>query len=366
MKTLNKTSMGKQYAKYDALFGGSTVVSNYPHVLTDIVTVPADGINPGNHLDATDWQYTVDVSQQLVGVRNDWFDAAHTIPYYTTTGLLGGGPNVLAAWNSSVLYNRALNRLNDKVRNTADWSETIAEASQLKRMANLAASAVDLAKSGKSKVAKAAGAYLSLKLGWQPLMQTIFDTADAIIGSNLRQGLICVRGGATERVNTASRVAAPVGYSTKVWNQTIEGKQGVRFEIWMQGKVGNSLSDFTTLNPVLLGWNLVPYSFVVDWFYDIGGYLENIELALLYDAQMVSGSVTYLDGRYLKEVAIPHWIPGLDAFVSQGEMRRKYVYFKRQRLTSWPLPRKPHFKVDLGSGQLLTAAALLGAILGRK
>lgn len=365
MKTEFKFSESQLHTICEPWTGLPNSTQTVTHSYTTIDTLPYDGKNVGDFRSPTAWEYTVDMVRVFTGLRQETFSGRL---HNSVVGAYGGDPSVLGSWDQAKLYARALNRLNDKARTTSDWSETLAEASQLRRMGNLLGSAADLAKNlRKNPLSGLSGGYLNFKLGWEPLLSSIYDTAEVLLKYNEQHGLVRIRAGATEPLKSSQFVVnTNSGTSAKVVKQTISGKQGIRFEIVMRGDKAPSLSDFTTLNPVLLGWNLVPYSFVVDWFYDVGGYLENLEAAYLLNSQFVSGYATYLDARFLKEELNQAVVPtNPDLKIVYGKAYRKRTYFKRAPLYAWPLPRKPYLKVDLGSGQLLTAAALLGALLGR-
>lgn len=46
-----------------------------------------------------------------------------------------------------------------------------------------------------------------------------------------------------------------------------------------------TMSDFGLVNPLSIAWEIVPFSFVVDWFYPIGPYIASISDLLGYDVQ---------------------------------------------------------------------------------
>lgn len=340
------------------------VTENKTLSTVNIVTTPSTGINLGNFKDATAWEYRVDRWTKFVGSGTEnW---PKNVLHNTKVGVIGGDPNSLGTWDPANLYTRALERLNAKARETTDWSETLAEASQLRRMGNLADSAIDLAKSLRRNPIKGlAGGYLQFKLGWQPLLSGIYDTATMVLNYDRDVGLIRLRGGATQPIDSTNLVTnTNMWTNAKAIKQTVYGKQGVRLEVVISTDKPPSLSDFTTLNPLLLGWNLIPYSFVVDWFYSVGGYLENLETAYLLAPRFKSGFRTDLFAYDLIERIEEHVCPNnTNLKIIQARAHRHYVHFKRTKLTSWPLPNKPHLKVDLGSGKLLTAAALLGTLL---
>ena len=55
----------------------------------------------------------------------------------------------------------------------------------------------------------------------------------------------------------------------------------------------NALSNLTSLNPISFAYENIPYSFVLDWLIDIGGYLRNMETACITGLEFKSGYITY-------------------------------------------------------------------------
>lgn len=325
------------------------------------VVLPLGELNPGNKIDPTNWAYDIKIDRFFTGQM-------HYIssPNNGSTGSIYTGNGTVAeatAWARSRLYNRALERLNEKVHSSADWSEDLAHASQLKSLGNLCKTAEDLAKEGKKSGSKAlASAFLQGKYGWLPLLGNIFDTATAIAQPVVNNG-ITIRAGASERIRVDKYIPNLWIYAPNGVKHFENGKMGCRFQVTMKGLKGPSFSDFTTLNPLYLAWNLLPYSFVVDWFYNVGGYMEAFEKSLKNNANFRSGFYTELYSNRIKEIALnAKWLAN-DTIVDYARGRQKLVYFRRTVLTSYPLPRLPTLEVDLGSSRLLAAAALLRSIL---
>lgn len=129
-------------------------------------------------------------------------------------------------------------------------------------------------------------------------------------------------------------------------------------KVWLRAPTGTTnFARFTSLDPASIAYELVPYSFVLDMFADIGGYLRNAETALLYNRIFRMGYVSYstkVECDYV--LAGPTQFPNRTA---TGGGRVKAVSLSRQRITSYPTPQIPSFSCDLGSGQLMSIAALL-------
>lgn len=128
-----------------------------------------------------------------------------------------------------------------------------------------------------------------------------------------------------------------------------------------------SLSRLTSLNPVSIAWELVPFSFVVDWFYDVGGYLRMAETALVSRLGVFDGYKTTTI-RYSKIQTEVRGGKDPSGYIWTGSKTGSFYRQIKQRsvITSVPYPRPPVFRCDLGSTRMINAAALLSQFLGRK
>lgn len=129
-----------------------------------------------------------------------------------------------------------------------------------------------------------------------------------------------------------------------------------------------SLSRLTSLNPLSIAWELLPFSFVADWFIDVGGYLRSVESAMVANLGTFTG---YLTATSLKRNTQSISYSGaLDPETDirtmgsrTGSVETKT--FDRGVLTNPPYPKRPSFHANLGSGRLLNAAALISQLIKR-
>lgn len=373
MKDLYKWTSGTKYVFYNksnaATAGKTDYSATVDMLLNYINTTPNDGKNQGNLVSPTNWEYSVEVYRKFIGMRQQFYPVGTL--YETTVGVYGGDPLAGPTWERNSLYNDALSKLNSKVRDRADWAEDVAQAKATAKSAKLGALAGDLVEAARnlkrdplSLIGATAASYLQYRYAWSPLINNIFDTASAALNIN-DGGSIRLTSTAMRKMSDSGTCAnAGSGTSSPVVRFNNTGKQGCRFVVDMRGMDENRLADFTTLDPRVLAWNLLPWSFVVDWVYGIGGYLEAQEHALRYNPLFLRGYVTELYANFRTE-EITDAVVSTSFTVKQGRAMRREIRFKRTALASWPLPRRPVLNTDLGSSKLLAAAALLGTILRR-
>jgi hypothetical protein len=150
---------------------------------------------------------------------------------------------------------------------------------------------------------------------------------------------------------------------------------------WTSWKVSNDVaayvwfdlekaSNFTLGNPLEIGWELVPFSFVVDWMIPIGDYLISLDALKAVDHMTVSNTE-----KQVQEHCLYPW--GRTAFNDSGGERairgqnaRPARYKKRTHArtisNTIPLPSLPKFELSGSWRRLLNAVSLLVAVRGCK
>lgn len=118
----------------------------------------------------------------------------------------------------------------------------------------------------------------------------------------------------------------------------------------------SALHQLGLINPLSIAWELVPYSFVVDWFVPVGSVLEALTARF---------GVTFIDGYRGSTVesdvtVVPRYVDDAvfrTASCSQ-RTRTQVSAFTRTKLNSFPLPA-PYFKSPFSTTHLLSALALV-------
>jgi hypothetical protein len=122
-----------------------------------------------------------------------------------------------------------------------------------------------------------------------------------------------------------------------------------------------------SLNPVSIAWELMPFSFVVDWFMNVGDYLRNLESQLIYSRFFATGyksqrfsvltrQEAYRNGQTSSGTTHISWGGHYQATAFDR-------YMKRVVLTDFPSVPPLRWNPNLGSARLLNAAALLSTAL---
>lgn len=280
------------------------------------------------------------------------------------------------AFPNSTVYNKALSRLYEKIRGDIDVSIDLAESHKtksmmmqtVKAMTNLA---VTFRKMKRSNPRDWGNLWLEYTYGWKPLVSTIYGAGSKLMAPTPQgMGFLRVTASAQEQVRRGTTTRS-TGYASLTQYDRVSQVMRARFVVTYQlpSSVLTTLAGFTSLNPVSIAWELTPYSFVVDWFVNFGGYLRDFESALLYrtlflDGYVTEGSLAQADSE----------IKGVDYNPSQSAQTYhrvvvdvnafvRYTEKLRTVLNSSPFPRPPKFDPHLGASRLISGASLLGQML---
>lgn len=212
-------------------------------------------------------------------------------------------------------------------------------------------------------------AWLELQYGWKPLLSDIYGSMETLSRANNPAGnqntVFKKATGRTKRKEELYRktvTSLPNGYSgsdeiTRVGYAEVIVKTGVTYSI-----SSPALADLKTVgitNPLLLAWELLPYSFVVDWFLPIGNYLESLDATA--GLSFYEGYIT----TFTKFEATTNWSSSYSYATGQQHFYRfvvenyKTVKVVRSKLGSFPAAPAPRFKNPLSTSHVASAMALL-------
>lgn len=172
-----------------------------------------------------------------------------------------------------------------------------------------------------------ADGFLEIKFGWLPLMSDIYGSYK-LLQEQLKPAML-LRGQAT----IPDEVFMNNGSPNARYYTTGSAKRWHRCCLWAQVDVTalRTANQAGLLNPLSIGWEVVPHSFIVDWFMPIGKVLE---------AHSARAGLTF--------------VGGYEAVKSEGEAQAtlkpttgytetvprrstaKHFGYRRWKLSSWP------------------------------
>lgn len=210
--------------------------------------------------------------------------------------------------------------------------------------------------------------WLELQYGWKPLLSDI----DASMRQTARffadsRPIWKVRG----KAGNETVVNFPLTYLTTntVGSGTVcttsQTVYGLRYTVADKLKLYLSQTGFT--NPINLLWEILPYSFVIDWFLPIGPYLQNLTAfdgldfvdgyKTQFTRQMVTAAANFAGRRPDTTASDPVL---LDV---SGTYSREYIIVNRTKLTSFPKANNfPSLKNPISPTHAANGLALLNNV----
>lgn len=376
MKSRNVVVSGLRTRRSKTPYGAEIVESQSGYKFRDQVSGVTSSL--GDHKKPLPHSFEVVYASFLSGSLR-YVNTTNAGYYGSYEGCLIGYSNLVDAYFPLELfpsntYNNTLSKCYAELRGTIDLSVELAQLGETARMVKAITKVETYTRNFRSLralVAGVAGIRLAYVYGIKPLVSTVYDCVDKVQRA-LDERLLVIKQRAGSPVYFASEVNL-LSYMNAEYQDPIHlvssKSNGHRCEIKLRYKpLNNMLGTWTSLNPVSIAWELLPYSFVVDWFLDVGNYVRNLETSLLYSNLFVDGYVSRLSfiNYNMRNKNSLYYVgtgTGRNLCTYSASSSAKRIRFSRTVLTSSPTPEMPSFKANLGSARLLNAAALLGVLL---
>jgi len=194
----------------------------------------------------------------------------------------------------------------------------------------------------------AAETWLEYQYAWKPLLFDVYSHAKALAELNIEHQHVIRRAEGSAQSHADMTVTYRPQYQlvTKRSEERKWSKVGVFYQL--QNGAPNAFTQLGIDNPLAVAWELVPFSFVADWFLPIGTYLSNLT---------ASGGYVFHSGfisrRRVCETTLQLQSNGqgstysyfsTDPFVGSGFARKQEVFISRERIYSFPAPSFPGFR----------------------
>lgn len=326
-----------------------------------------------------------------------WYDMYHgafTDKYGNTGGLPGHIPEA---------DNKAIQKLIDAAQAgiTANMAQNFAQYSQLTTMIGGTATAIAKSvralrkgnfagavnvllsasnghryaiKKGSPSIKKSlANNWLAIQYGWKPLLADIDGAFQALGTLSNRQALGSqvvhrVTASASASTETSSRFTI-ANYPALDGGSTLQSVQtrtryGICYRV--SDPTAAYLQQMGFTNPINLLWEILPYSFVVDWFLPIGPFLESLDYSR--GLVFVKGFQTrFTRVQTASAVAFNGRISGSNLDMAEaGDYRREDIILDRVGLDSFPSMTFPTPRMGINnSNSGITRAANAIALMAQ-
>ena len=302
------------------------------------------------------------------------------LPYLSTALGVNYGQVV-----NKILSNLSQNKVNiaqffaerEQTKNlVASTAHRIADSLLALRKGNFAGAARNLLGSkGSRGIGRGIGGipeqWLALQYGWKPLLSDVYGACEelAALTTGVEPEAYSAKGHATTSLEKISYdVPGDGGWVPPMkWSNTSAQIRG--FGV-VNAKVGAQVMSIASrtgiANPIKLEWELLPYSFVVDWFYPVGDFLDQCN---------ATDGFQFLSGYIVQKVTV-NWNgrlarhsftdpSGWVTSASGGDSSASSVTYKRTALSGFPRARWPDFKDPFSSTHVANALSLLATAFGR-
>lgn len=206
--------------------------------------------------------------------------------------------------------------------------------------------------------------WLEIQYGWKPLLSDVYGSAELLAKSLDRPE--------TKTVHISiSKVKCKVetiyyGFSdclvvTRDLRTLSTCKKSITYSITSQGS--RVLAEVGISNPVLLAWELVPFSFVVDWFLPIGNYLSTID---------ATAGCSFVRGTRSTRWSCDNLFTGIGrqnngangnwTYSGYGSGKYESAIVTRSALSSFPSSNVPSLKNPFSLTHVANALALLKSV----
>lgn len=121
--------------------------------------------------------------------------------------------------------------------------------------------------------------WLQYKYGWMPLLMDVKNGAEFFAQQTLGRSTKFVVSAVVNGTKTYSRTTYWGGLGTPptyfYFTESFSGEYRVKVKLWLEltSPTYSTVQQLGLTNPALIVWELVPFSFVFDWFISVGDYL---------------------------------------------------------------------------------------------
>lgn len=209
-------------------------------------------------------------------------------------------------------------------------------------------------------------AWLEFQYGWKPLVSDIYGSVAALDKKSLDRWMVTARGKASSRTQGEVEIHNSDNPLQNYWVKAdvIHGSMARIDAIPSSGALKTAAS-VGLANPLSLAWELLPFSFVVDWAWPLGSYFDTMDAMLGWDIRGFSQS-NFTRATYEAKGA-PFTSSNGWKCQNNWKSRRRYVSLNRSTGSTVPFPVIPHLKDPCSNVHILNALSLLAGIFtGRR
>lgn len=202
--------------------------------------------------------------------------------------------------------------------------------------------------------------WLEMQYGWKPLISDVYGACDALSRRDKGDWRVTAKAQLNSRKEGFARFTSFDAGQCVAWSET---GAFCRIDALPGNDLTMSLASLGITNPLLIAWELVPYSFVVDWCLPVGTWLDSLDALLGYKNASQSISV-FTKAEWVETGSS---LPPSGGFKISNEYvgSKKMVVLDRDA-GSATLPTFPRIKDPRSLGHMANGLALLSQAFGRR
>lgn len=201
---------------------------------------------------------------------------------------------------------------------------------------------------------------LAIQYGVRPLIQDVIGAAELYAQKRVHDVINTARSNGSYQ-HRADWHAEPDEATKQNATYTVDVTVNYGCTFAKGSEVLHTLKQLGLTNPLLLAWELMPWSFVLDWILPVGDYLSSLDATLGLDFVDGYRSVKIVARESLYQhmaVSFPPSGNGTSGFEHSSSFNSREE-FTREVLTSFPFPQLPRFKNPLSWEHALNGISLL-------
>ncbi len=198
--------------------------------------------------------------------------------------------------------------------------------------------------------------WLELQYGWLPLMSDIYGAVNSMSKKRHKEFVI-IRSRKSIRdsvvVNTVN------GAYADVTTESAEYTSSCRVKMRCSSSSLKIASELGLTNPLLVAWELVPFSFVVDWALPIGSFISQFDASLGWTFES-GGFTRFYKCTSVTTRSVPVVPPGYSVYDCDGSAKSEFIECSRSGVASFlDLLTIPYLKDPSSLKHIANALALL-------
>jgi hypothetical protein len=246
-----------------------------------------------------------------------------------------------------------------------DTAVKLATAANWLRKKQFRKAAAALGVGGRNPVSRTTGGqWLELQYGWKPLLSDVHGAVTALEKRDRSDWRVTVKSKETLNETVNSLQGSSGGANACINSHVSKKGSYCRLDMIPGSQALISASQLGLTNPAVVAWELVPFSFVADWFVPIGEYLGQFDALAGWEVLGFSQSnFTKVDWHWQGRSTSTGSGSTRADYVPYWSSRRRFVSLDRTAGTSVPFAVYPRIKNPFSELHGWNAIALLGQAL---